>query len=444
MIDIIAPIYITATSDKNQNPKGFGTIYFARPDALKGTLKISLVKAQPTIFLGVPRVWEKIRDKILAIGKTTPWALKQIAYWAKDKGLRYMQGRETNGDGSIPWGLTVGNVILSKVRGKLGLNNVKVALTGAAPIRMETILFFKAYCIPLMQAYGMSESTGVMSHGRIHHDRSGGNGGPIDGTEVCCWDHDCDGQPLDAIKGRPPSTLADRGTVEGEIVTRGRHVMMGYLHNEKKTREAIDAKGWLHSGDIGEWRDGGLYITGRIKELIITAGGENVAPVPIENYLKTTMPWISNAIMIGDKKKYMTIIFTLKTVGSPHDGFTDVLAGGAVDLAEDIGEQVNTVSDVMKNDAFLKRIKAGIVEYNKNKQICVSNAQTIQYYTLLDCDLTIDSGMIGPTLKLKRSSLARRYKENIDAMYDPDRTRNDKRAMDTAYVDTVKLPQQDL
>lgn len=209
--------------------------------------------------------------------------------------------------------------------------------------------------------------------------------------------------------------------------------MMGYLYDETKTRAAIhvdpqlQGDGWLFSGDIGEWRHKGLFITGRIKELIITEGGENIAPVPIENYLKTKMPWISNVIMIGDKKKYNTALLTLKTVGSPQEGFTDDLDGAAGELVDG----VNTVTHAMDSAEFIERTTNGFKEYNSNKQICVSGAQKIQYFTILTSDLTIDSGMIGPTLKLKRSALNKSYAPLIDALYaPPDRT---------PYVDTRHL-----
>merc|ERR1711941_137967 len=179
---------------------------------------------------------------------------------------------------------------------------------------------------------------------------------------------------------------------------RGRNIMMGYLKNEEATRSTIDKNGYVHSGDKGKLTsDGFLKITGRIKELIITAGGENIAPVPIEDYLKAECEGISNVMVIGDRKKYLTALVTLK-VQQRKDTmtFTNELSGAAID----VDEGCKTVDDARKSGKWKTYIQSGIDKYNADKEYCVSNAQKVQYYRILDSDFGVESGELTATMKL--------------------------------------------
>jgi len=207
---------------------------------------------------------------------------------------------------------------------------------------------------------------------------------------------------------------------EGEICYRGRHIMLGYMKDEKKTAEAIDADGWLHSGDVGIVdSDGLLHITGRIKELIITAGGENIAPVPVEDKIKELCPAVANAMMVGDKRKYNVMILTVKTVLNPDTGLsTGELTGDAmrVDPAVTTSDQVAAaVKD--QSSAWAKYLSAGFAEVN-SKRFAVSNAQKVQKYAVVPLDFSERGGELTATLKLKRKPTEEKYKDVIDAMYD--------------------------
>ena len=372
-------------------------VYFAQPDALKGSLVDTLKEVRPTAFLGVPRVWEKIHDKMRSVGKQTTGIKKKIATWAKDVGYRsnmaMMKGE------SPAFGFGIANaLVFKKIRGVLGLDRCKFCLTGAAPIMQETLDYFMSLNIPLMEIYGMSESTGPHTVSFPWGYRITSVGKEFPGASTKLVDQDKEGN--------------------GEICMSGRHVFMGYLHMEDKTLETIDTDGWLHSGDIGKKdKDGYLFITGRIKELIITAGGENVAPVPIEDKVKEMLPVVSNCMLVGDKKKFLSLLITLRTevdpeTTSPLDQFTQE----ALEWCQERGSKSRTVTEVLENkdEAVLKGIQEGIDQANKHAE---SRAKKIQKWSVLPRDFSIPGGELGPTLKLKRPVVLSMYQDTIEAFY---------------------------
>jgi long-chain-fatty-acid--CoA ligase ACSBG len=188
--------------------------------------------------------------------------------------------------------------------------------------------------------------------------------------------------------------------------------MMGYLNNMEKTTESIDEDGWLHSGDVGAIDEATnmLRITGRIKELIITAGGENIAPVPIEDCIKKNCPGISNVMMVGDKRKYNTLLVTLKQVSDGEEGFTEELTGTSLEVNPD----VKTVKQAQTDAKWKSYIEEGIAKYNKT---AVSNAQRIQKFKILDTDFSVPGGELTATQKLKRNVVTEKYASVISSMY---------------------------
>lgn len=185
---------------------------------------------------------------------------------------------------------------------------------------------------------------------------------------------------------------------------------MGYYKNEKETKETIDSKGFVHSGDVGVvGANRTLSITGRIKELIITAGGENVAPVLIENEINTALPIFSHVVVIGDKQKYLSCLLILKTK-SPG-----VLADDVVGFVQKHGSSATTVQDAAKCPNFLKVIQAGINQANTK---AISNAQKVQRFTILPGEFSVDGGELTPTLKLKRKIINQKYEAAINSMYE--------------------------
>lgn len=297
-----------------------------------------------------------------------------------------------------PFGYGVGKLLMGKVKAALGLEKCMYYVTGAAPISKETLDYFKNLDIFIDEVYGMSESGGAATMGRIYHREMGSTGPAIEGCEI----------KLDYVKGRDKEG-------NGEICFRGRNIMMGYLTNEKKTRESIDDEGYMHSGDVGRFDEHGcLYITGRIKELLITEGGENIAPVPIETYISDTLPGLSNVIMIGDRRKYCSCLVSLKTkVDVETELPTNQLDGPALDVSPG----VTTLEEAMEDEAWKKYIQGGIDKYNANPDVCVSRATRLQYFKILPQDLSRPGGTLGPTLKIKRPVVYKVHGDLIESMY---------------------------
>lgn len=369
------------------------TVYFAQPDALKGTLGDTLKQVQPTVFLGVPRVWEKMQEKMMAAGKVQGWLTRTLVQCAKYIGyhgnISLMHG------GTVPYGWTLANILVfSKVRKALGLERCKFCMSAAAPIMRETLDFFMSLNLPILQIYGMSETTGPHTVSFPWRYRSTSAGVELFGARTrLCPDTD-------------------------EICMNGRNVFMGYLDMEEKTAESFDQEEWLTSGDIGVKDDGFLYITGRIKELIITAGGENVAPVPIEDCLKEQLNCISNCMLVGDKRKFLSILITIKTLPDPNTMVpTDLLHPQTLDWCKSLKVNASTLTQLLENphSSVIKSIQHAIDQCNKR---AVSRAQNVQKWSILPRDFSMHNGELGPTLKLRRMVVTDMYKATIDAFYE--------------------------
>ncbi|XP_036383253.1 long-chain-fatty-acid--CoA ligase ACSBG2-like [Megalops cyprinoides] len=374
-----------------------GTTYFAEPDALKGSLVNTMREVRPTSFLGVPRVWEKMQESMKATGAKVSMVRKKVAAWAKSIGLQAGYNH-MNGNLTVPWGYTLANnLVFKKVRLALGLDRCKACFTGAAPITKDTLEYFMSLNIPLYELYGMSESTGphtiswqgayrIMSCGKV-----------VTGCRT----------KLDKID--------EEGN--GEICFWGRHVFMGYLNMPEKTEEALDQEGWLHSGDLGKHINDFLFITGRIKELIITAGGENIPPVPIEDAVKEEVSIISNAMLVGDKRKFLSMLLTLKCNVDDAGEPTHELTPATVDFCQRRGVTAIRVSDITakKEPAIYQAIQEGIERVNTR---ATSNAQKIQKWAILERDFSISGGELGPTMKLKRPVVLKMYEDIINKFYE--------------------------
>jgi long-chain-fatty-acid--CoA ligase ACSBG len=252
--------------------------------------------------------------------------------------------------------------------------------------------------MPIIEIFGMSESSG---------------GHSFSTTDAPNFDTVGKGLPNVLTKIHQPDENGD-----GEILVKGRHVMMGYLNDVDKTFETIDDDGWLSTGDVGRIdNDGNLYITGRLKEIIITAGGENVPPVHVENLVKKEIPAISNAFLVGDKKKYLTILISLKTQMQADTGAPlDDLSAESIKWIESLNLKYKKLSQILDgpDPDVLKAIEEGIQRANRN---AISNAQKIQKFKILPHDFSIPTGEIGPTLKVKRNVVSEKYKDLIESMY---------------------------
>ncbi|NXP21944.1 ACBG2 ligase, partial [Scytalopus superciliaris] len=373
-------------------------VFFAQPDALKGSLVETMREVRPTAFLAVPRVWEKMEEKMKSIGMKSSAFRRKVASWAKGVGLQTNLKR-MNGYSEVPMNFRLAkHLVYRKVRKALGLERCTKCYTGAAPISRETLEFFLSLNILVLELYGMSESSGPHTMSIPHSFKINSCGKELTGCRTLIHRPDKDGI--------------------GEICFSGRHIFMGYLNMEEKTQEAIDEDGWLHSGDLGKHdKDGFLYITGRIKELIITAGGENVPPVPIEDAVKAAVPIISNAMLVGDKAKFLAMLLTLKCKVDAETGEPgDDLSPEALEYCQKLGSKATKVSEIIssKDKAVYAAIQKGITAVNET---ATSNAQKVQKWVLLEKDFSVMGGELGPTMKLKRPVVAQKYQAQIAQFY---------------------------
>ncbi|KAJ7992961.1 hypothetical protein DPEC_G00267500 [Dallia pectoralis] len=378
-----------------------GATYFAQPDALKGTLVNTMREVRPTAFMGVPRVWEKMQEKMKSMGAKSSTVRRKVAVWAKGVGLQ-TNLKKMNQNGAMvrtPVNYRLAKkLVFTKVRKALGLDRCTKCYTGAAPITKDTLEFFLSLDIPLYELYGMSESTGPHTISLSDAFRLTSCGKAIPGCETKIHSPD------------------EKGN--GEICFWGRHVFMGYLNMADKTEDALDEEGWLHTGDLGKHDDNSfLFITGRIKELIITAGGENIPPVPIEDAVKEAIALVSNAMLIGDKRKFLSMLLTVKCVMNEDTGAPeDELTPEAIEMCRKLGSSATRVSEVAggRDRVVHAAIQEGINHVNENAP---SNAQRIQKWIVLGRDFSIVEGELGPTMKLKRPVVTKMYKEQIENFY---------------------------
>ncbi|XP_017563838.1 long-chain-fatty-acid--CoA ligase ACSBG1 isoform X1 [Pygocentrus nattereri] len=372
-------------------------VYFAQPDALKGSLVGTLREATPSSHMGVPRVWEKIMEKVKQEISRCAYLKRKLVTWAISVGLEANQKCTKDEERSFLFTLA-NSLVLEKLRAELGFSCCQKFFTGAAPLGSDTVQFLLGLNIRLYEAYGMSESTGP-------HFMSG----PETYKLSSC------GKVLPGCRHKLANTDADGC---GEICLWGRNVFMGYVNMEDKTVEAFDEDGWLRSGDLGKAdEEGFLYITGRIKELIITAGGENVPPIPIEDAVKRELPIISNAMLIGDKRKFLSMLLTLKCVTNIETMEpTDDLSSEAVEYCQQLGSQATKVSDITggKDKLVNKAIQEGIARVNAQ---AISNAQRIQKWTILKKDFSVPGGELGPTMKLRRPVVLKKHNDEIETFY---------------------------
>ncbi|RHY19536.1 hypothetical protein DYB32_010214, partial [Aphanomyces invadans] len=333
-------------------------IYFAQPDALKGSLGTTLKEARPTLFFAVPRVWEKMMEKMISIGKNNSGIKKALVDWAKGIGTIKNNEAQYGRSGGTPCGETIAQkLIFSKVRAALGFDRCETMFSGAAPITLEVVNYFAALDIPLYELFGQSECTGPTTLSLKGAWKIGTVGQPLHGTRM---------QVVDGTQ---------------ELIYQGRNTMMGYLKAEQATKDTIDADGWLHSGDCGKLdEDNFCSITGRIKELIITAGGENIPPVLLEDAIKEEIPLLSNAMAIGDRRKFLTAIFTLKVVVDADGNPSDQLDAAALAIVSELGSTATTVAEAKACDKVKAYIDKNLKKANGR---AASRAQHIQKYEIV-------------------------------------------------------------
>jgi len=373
-------------------------VWFADKSALKGTLGQTLVEARPTCFIGVPRVFEKIKEGFETKAAESKGLRRSLLDWALERG-RISQNNRIRGSASKPFGHGLARrLVLSKIHRAMGLDRVHILYSAAAPLSKEALGFFHSLDLTLLQLYGMSECTGPHSACYPDRDKVGSVGPTIEGCYTRLDKLDSEGQ--------------------GEICMGGRHVFMGYLNLAEKTEEAVDADGWLHSGDLGVIDQRGIVsITGRSKELIITAGGENIPPVLIEDEVMKEVGIVSNCCLIGDKRKFLALLLTLKVVVDLDTMEpTNQLSPPALEFCRHAGSSARTVQDVLDgpDEKVMQAIQSGIDRANSR---AASGAQRVAKWSVLPVDFSLPGGEIGPTMKMKRPVIHKKYAQVIERLY---------------------------
>jgi len=385
-----------------------GTIHFADKDALKGSLLKTLTTVRPTRFVAVPRVFEKMHSQLEAqLGQATG-AKASLVHWARGVTAAHYDSILDGGQGG-GWQFKMAEkLLLNKVHTKLGLDRCLHGLySGAAPLAPDTMLFMRSLGMVIGEIYGMTENPNnnanyfdpKQGHGRKIQQGSVGRSAPGCQTKLHLQD------PADGV---------------GEVATTGRNVFMGYLGEPGKTRETFDRGFWLLTGDMATIDDGFVTIRGRIKDVIITSGGKNIAPYPIEDRIKSELPdFVSNCVVVGDKQKHLACLLTVKAVPDPQTlDMTDQLDAQAWEWCNSLGCQPDSVTDLVNNKQKYEAVWDAIMEtLNKVNRESSSKAAKVRKFVILPAEFSIAGGELGPTLKIKRHAVESKYAKEIQKMY---------------------------
>jgi long-chain acyl-CoA synthetase len=345
------------------------TVYYA--ESLE-KIADNLKDCRPTTFFGVPRIWEKFHAALAGKLAETTGVKRRLVEWSREV-CADVNARRDRGE-ALPRRLELQHrlahrLVIGKIKAALGFDRARNLISGAAPIAPDVLEFFASIDMPIREIYGQSEDSGPTSFNLPGRTKLGSVGAPLPGISV---------------------KLAD----DGEILVKGPNVFLGYFKEPEATAEVL-VDGWLCSGDLGAFdREGYLTITGRKKEIIITAGGKNIAPKNIEAAIKQ-LPIVGEAVVIGDRRKYLTALITLdeaaaKKLAPAAEG--PALAD-APEVRAAIGAQIDRVNETL------------------------ARVEQVKKFTVLPRPFGIDSGELTPTLKIKRKVVAERYAAEIDAMY---------------------------
>ncbi len=337
----------------------------------------NLREVRPDFLVCVPRVFEKIQEKIVTTAEDAGGLKHWLFDWAVGVGRRVSRKRLAHEP--IPWGLGLSHtladrLVLHKIREVFG-GRVVWAVSGAAPLNRDINEFFHACGVPIVECLGMTENTSLSNVNRLDHNKLGTVGPVVPGVEM---------------------KLAE----DGEILFRGPNVMQGYFKNPQATAETIDGDGWLYSGDIGEIdADGFLTITDRKKDLIITAGGKNVAPQRIEKTLRTSR-YLSQVVACGDRQKFISALVTLD-------------ADNIRAWARDHGLESSSLEELTAHQDVRALVKTEIAERNRR----LASFESVKEFRILPRDLSIEAGELTPTMKIKRRVVVEKYGHLLEEIY---------------------------
>jgi long-chain acyl-CoA synthetase len=341
------------------------------------TVPVNLLEVRPTIVLSVPRLYEKMYARVLETALSGGVVKKKIFFWARGVADRWANQKLA---GETPGPLLAGQyslaqkLVFSKLKARTG-GRLRHFVSGGAPLSPEINKFFYAAGLEILEGYGLTETSPVIAVNTPENFRIGTVGKPIDGVEV-------------------------KIAADGEILTRGPHVMKGYYNKPEATREAIEPDGWFHTGDIGELRDGFLAITDRKKDIIVTAGGKNIAPQPLENKVKTNK-YVAQAVMLGDQRKFPSMLIV------PNFDQLEKWAMRHNIIWTDRAQLLRMPTIHAKMESEVNKELAGAAHFEVPKKI-----------GLLEHDFSIERGELTPTQKVKRREIDKHYKALIDSLYD--------------------------
>jgi long-chain acyl-CoA synthetase len=341
------------------------------------TVPIDMQNVRPTIILSVPRLYEKMYARILETALTGGFLKKKIFFWARSVAERWanekLAGKEPGALVARQYAIAQ-KLVFSKLKARTG-GRLRYFVSGGAPLSPDINKFFFAAGLEILEGYGLTETSPVIGVNTPENFRIGTVGKAIDGVEI-------------------------RIAADGEILTRGPHVMKGYYNKPDATREAIDPDGWFHTGDIGVLENGFLAITDRKKDIIVTAGGKNIAPQPLENKVKTNK-YVAQAVMLGDKRKFPSMLIV------PNFDQLERWAGKRNIIWTDRAQLLRMPTIQAKIEREVNRELEGTAHFEMPKKI-----------GLLEHDFSIERGELTPTQKVKRRAIDKHYKTLIDSLYE--------------------------
>ncbi|HEX2163572.1 MAG TPA: AMP-binding protein [Thermoanaerobaculia bacterium] len=335
----------------------------------------NLREVRPQLFFAVPRVWEKIQAAIVEAGAKNPPLKKKIAAWARKVGLE--SGYADQRGEKRPWTYPIADkLVFSKVRERLGLDRALICATGAAPISLDTAEFFLSLGIPIMECYGLTETSAPATVSVPGRYRTGAAGYVLPGSEI-------------------------RAAPDGELFIRGPHVFKGYSKEPAATREVLSDDGWFATGDVGVVDEQGFVrITDRKKEILVTSGGKNVAPQAIEAKLKA-ISGVEQAVVIGDRRNYLTALLTVE----PGQAAAALAAAGE--------EAPSDPAALAAHPALRRHLEAEVERVNAT----LARYEQIKRFAVLPGPFSVEGGELTPTLKLKRRVIHDKHAGEIEALY---------------------------
>jgi long-chain acyl-CoA synthetase len=340
------------------------------------TVRDNIIEIRPTVVTTVPRLFERIYSRVRQQVDKSPPARQKIFHWAMDVGRKYADAKKKKQAGLVLKGqhALADKLVFSKLKERTG-GRIRFFVSGGAALARELGEFFESIGILIIEGYGLTESSPVISANRLDDYKFGSVGKPIPGVEV---------------------KIAN----DGEILARGPNIMQGYYNNKRATEEAVDKDGWLHTGDIGVFdAEGHLIITDRKKHLFVSSGGKNIAPQPLEN-LFLQSKYIDQFVLIGDKRMFLSALIV-----PDYDALKEYADTHKIPYKDK--------EDITKNPEVHKLIDEDIRRLQKD----LANYERVRRFAILDHPLSIENGEITPTMKVRRKVVEERYRELIESMY---------------------------